>query len=558
MAAPRGLCYDGHSDRPPTTSMSQQPALDRLLADLRHPEAATKKRAILEILKSELHDALFALQEVSLHDEDVEIRYFASKAANFLRAMKPAAPAAEAPQAPIAGVLTLETAARDLRAPEPDTRLRCLQLIVHARDSRYLFLLFEITDGETEPLVRSALPLAIGILGNKDHVPFIVQKFLKDANARVRANAIEALERIGDVSAYPYIIGFLQDKDNRVRTNAALALNKFGKVNLIRTLEAMLFHPRVWMRDSAAYALQVIKIPEVVPLLERAMEDPYEGIRIKAKKALEGLAAKGVAAASVVLARFPDVKEEETLDDFLRLAEMEVSQADEAAADAEAAAAVQEMAEAVPEPADSLPPPPPRATYDFASGDRARRVAEVQRAVAAQDRGVTAQLRDLAGREPDEHVRATLAVALGHLSDTEGLEVLIKLLEDKDARVRANAVEALGKLRHDRGFAQTLKFLKDQNARVVANAIWALRNYPHVDVYPALDQMVVHRKDEFRKSAIWLIGQLKTYNAIKHLEKLVTDRVPDVKERAVTLLKRLRDEGNSVARTSCVKLRIKG
>src|SRR5438309_766901 len=98
----------------------QQSALDRLLADLRSPEAATKKRAILQILKSGIHDALFALQEISLHDEDVEIRYFASKAANFLRAMKP--PEAAAPVAPASGVLTLETASHDLRSPYADTR----------------------------------------------------------------------------------------------------------------------------------------------------------------------------------------------------------------------------------------------------------------------------------------------------------------------------------------------------------------------------------------------------------------------------------------------------
>jgi len=584
---------------------AQEPILDKILSDLKSPIVVVKKRAIMEILKGSHHQALFALKEVALQDDDVEVRYFASKAFHFLKGTLPPAPRTESK----VGDLTVESAAEILRTADADTKIRTLQQIVNAKDTSFLSLLLEISIEESDPMVRSVLPLAIGILGTKENQSFIIQRFLKDPNARVRANAIEALERIGSPDAYPYIVGFLQDKDNRVRTNAALALNKFGKVNLIRTLDGMLKDSKVWMRDSATYALSVIKIPEAVPLLANAMEDSYEGIRVKAKRALQSLLAKGVTGARDVLDRHPDVKDEESLEDFIRLGERELASCPvenrEAAAPAEGGATqlprpveaahgvgpqetrpqgvgpgggeppdqsqpstVDDSREASATPSDGKPAsigpdsppalPPPKGQYDLHSSDTATRIRELQRVVSAQDLGMGPLLVECLEKEQDAHVLATIAISLGRLGFRAATESLIKLLESEDHRVRANTVEALGLLQSEESQKFLIRHIKDPHPRVVANALWALKDYPFLDIYPHIETMSLHRKEEFRRSSIWLISRLKTLAAIRFLERLVhQDRSADIRSRATKLLGELRDQGNTFARSLCGKLKIR-
>lgn len=48
-----------------------------------------------------------------------------------------------------------------------------------------------------------------------------IAPFLEHPDSRVRANAIEALEFIGSVKIYPFILTRLKDSDNRVRANAS-------------------------------------------------------------------------------------------------------------------------------------------------------------------------------------------------------------------------------------------------------------------------------------------------------------------------------------------------
>jgi hypothetical protein len=351
------------------------------------------------------------------------------------------------------------------------------------------------------------------------------------------------------------------------------------------------------MRDSATYALSVIKIPEAVPLLERAMEDPYEGIRIKAKRGLQALAAKSIAGAAEVLARHPGVKDEESLEDFLRLGEMELSSmaplaaaestspalpppaataplAPTPAANAQPAPVAATVAptpvEATrPAPAEGESPPvpespqqkvlpPPKGTYELAAPDPTTRILEVLRAVAAEDLGVGPLLLERLATEDDNKVKATLAVALGRLGYEVAVDSLIALLEDTDPRIRANAVEGLGLLKAESTHRPLIMRLKDPHQRVVANALWSLREYPHIDIYPHLESMSGHRKEEFRRSAIWLMTKLGTFTAVKMLEKMAqTDRSSDIKSRATKALGLLRDAGNSIAKSSCQKLRVR-
>jgi len=469
------------------------------------------------------------LQDLAFRDEDVEVRYYASKAMNFLAVGMKRPPVAEEVDANI----SRDRAREALRSPDPEDRLRCVQAIAKSEKPDFLDILREAAATETDPLVRSALPLAISIIGSADDINLIVTRFINDANARVRANAIEALGRIGDKRAYPFIIGFLQDKDNRVRTNAALALNKFGKVNLVQTLQEMLYQPQVWMRDSAAFALQVIKIPEAIPLLEMAIQDSYLGVRLKAKKALQGLLVKGITEAQAVLDKYGNFQEEERVEDFLKLAE-ELDNADPMLAQQKRLANTLD----------------PKDSYDFEALDSDKRIAEILRAAANEDLAVAPVLLRWLSTEADKKVKATIVSALGQLKYKAAMEPLMECLADRDPRIRANAVEALARFGDDKAYSKIMAMLKNSNNRVLANAILALDTYPYVNIIPHLERLAMSPKPEHRSSALWVIGKMRTLQTLPSLERLLSDQDMQIREKARDLLKELaRDEGNFRART---------
>lgn len=520
-------------------SLTRDPDLALLYRELQNPNALNRKRAIFALLKRGDQGCVDMLQELSIRDEDVEVRYYAAKAMNFLGGPPKRQKLGETGGDEVLSDARVKEALAD---HDPEVRLRCIQLISKNNAREYLPVLNEFANEEKDPMVRSALPLAFAMLGGNAAMEVVIQKFLQDANARVRANAIDALERIGDKRAYPFIIGYLQDKDNRVRTNAAMALGKFGKMNLIKTLEAMLARPQVWMRDSAAFALQVTKVPEAVPLLEKAIQDPYQGVRIKAKKALQLLAAKGIETAQQVLDKYPHVKEEESLEDFLKLAE---------AIDRPATMTAKTEAD---DPAAGLEP---KEVYKFDHLERDKRIKEILKVGENQDLAMGRKLLDWLQTEKDAHLRATLISTLGRLQYQPALPILCEMVNDPENRVRANVVEALGLYKDDNAYRKLTSALRDKHHRVVANAILALDKYPHVDIYPVLEKLASHQKVEFKRSALHCIRKLKTYNAIKFLEKFLGDPDKNIRSDALMLLTQLKSEGN-LAAASILKAAVRG
>ncbi len=112
-------------------------------------------------------------------------------------------------------------------------------------------------------------------------------RFLKSADDRVRANAVEVVEELGDERTRLLLLSpLLEDTDNRVRANAAKALGALDSERVHEILETMIASPRLSMRESAVYALCYLKSVENVDLLIRALSDPYEGIRLRAVKGL--------------------------------------------------------------------------------------------------------------------------------------------------------------------------------------------------------------------------------------------------------------------------------
>ncbi len=111
-------------------------------------------------------------------------------------------------------------------------------------------------------------------------------RFLSHSDDRVRANAVEVFEDLGDKRHIPLLVPLLNDENNRVRSNVVKALGRFGDPHVKEYLASMLDSDKVAMRESAVYAIAQLSKLDLEDLLVRAASDAYEGVRLRAVKCL--------------------------------------------------------------------------------------------------------------------------------------------------------------------------------------------------------------------------------------------------------------------------------
>lgn len=279
-----------------------------LVGGLGSDDENARKQAVFRLAKSGDLRAIDHLKRLGTQDPSQEVRYLCRKALQFMASQEPAA----AQQVrPVSAEESLSGAPFDilgkrLASPEPGNRASALKAILKTQQVDLLPEVIKMVASETHPDVRSLLPVIIGKLGNKSHVPHLA-KLLEDKDPRVRSNTIEALENVKEISAYALIVRSLQDEDHRVIVTAVKALSTLGKLNLIQVCDQMLKTQQYWMRDSAAYCLAQSKFTEALPLLERCLDDAHESVRQKARVGIEKLSQQGSQEASGILTKFKDV-----------------------------------------------------------------------------------------------------------------------------------------------------------------------------------------------------------------------------------------------------------
>ena len=113
-----------------------------------------------------------------------------------------------------------------------------------------------------------------------------LRPYLEHNDDRVRSNAVEVFEALGSSENVEDVKPLLHDRNNRVRGNAIMALVKLGFTDVRRNIEEMLCMGMISMRETAVYVLSQLKLPFVEELLIKASADPYDGVRLRATKAL--------------------------------------------------------------------------------------------------------------------------------------------------------------------------------------------------------------------------------------------------------------------------------
>jgi HEAT repeat protein len=116
----------------------------------------------------------------------------------------------------------------------------------------------------------------------------LIAKFLKHKDSRVRSNTIEFLSKHApNQIQLKLITPLMEDPDNRVKGNVAKALADLGESSVIDYVSSLLDDPQMANRESAVYALSSFPDgDQVKELLYRALNDSYDGVKLRAIRAL--------------------------------------------------------------------------------------------------------------------------------------------------------------------------------------------------------------------------------------------------------------------------------
>ena len=266
-------------------------SLDPIVADLKHPDPATRSQAALVLglsgnpivieslmmvlaIDSEIQvkrSAAIALGNLAhpnaiqplllaLHDEDDELRTFAAEAL-----------------AKIPSPLVQETLLMALHG-SPMMQLGAMEALICLGKPEALSAL-EAMGPAVDSRVEAMRLHAISSLGGIAEEAYqSLLKELDSEDSRVRLRAIDGLAKRG-MAEFPYLVKALQDPEPNVRAHAVQALGRFGDAGAAYPLVQCLQDSDFYVRSSAGEALVLLADPAMIPALRGAFEGLPEDVR---------------------------------------------------------------------------------------------------------------------------------------------------------------------------------------------------------------------------------------------------------------------------------------
>jgi len=196
---------------------------------------------------------------------------------------------------------------KELESPDPRVRYISVQILGRIKDPRAVPYLVSILKGPSKQMAAKAAEALGRIADEKALKPLI--EAASDTSGLVRADAIFALGSYKGDQVYDIVVGALQDSVARVRARALAALSKYGKKvygQVSPRIVDLASDPDPEVRYIAVQSLKWAgDRPEVIEALIKALDDPYQSVRLKAAislsllgdpkaiEPLEGLLARG-------------------------------------------------------------------------------------------------------------------------------------------------------------------------------------------------------------------------------------------------------------------------
>ncbi|GAB1539354.1 hypothetical protein NUACC21_20200 [Scytonema sp. NUACC21] len=305
--------------------------------------------------------------------------------------------------------------------------------------------------------VRANAAEALGKIGSEAAISSLI-KLIEDPGSSVRARAAYALGQIGSEEAIPSLIKLIEDPEIDVGYLSALGLGKIGSEAAISGLIKLIEHSESDVRYSAVEGLAKIGSEAVIPGLIKLIEHSESDVRYSA---IEGLAKIGLEAAIPHLIKV--IQEDPEID---------------------------------------------------------------VRAHAAQALGQIGSQAAIPGllkliEDPEANVRSCAALALGQIGSKTAIPGLLKLIEDSKSFVRSRAADALGQLGSEATIAGLLKLIKDPKYSVRARAALALGQIGSQAAIPGLLKLIEDPEAKVRSCAALALGQIGSKTAIPGLLKLI-------------------------------------
>jgi HEAT repeat protein len=343
----------------------------------------------------------------------------------------------------------------------------------------------------------------------------VLARGLDDVEDEVRAKSATALGRLGDRRAVAYLLEhLLSDPAPFVRARIASALGQFEEPEVVDRLVRGLGDPAWWVRMRSVEALEQIGGRAEGPLLV-ALDDPDPEIRVRAAVALER---QGVAASLVALIqrgeRVPEAMD--TLVKFVTagarelLAELLIHHSPDVRAAAVTAVRRASRLDLAPELIHT-------AGADTEPGIRALALDTL--GTLALPAAVSAAIRGLS--DSDGRVRAAAVGVFGELGGGEAIERLRHLTGDPDPSVRMAAARALGTLKATAAAPDLERLLGDSEPGVRVAAAQAIGFLGEPSVLPALSRGFGDASPELRVALVQSAGRLQPASISTLLDTIV-------------------------------------
>ncbi len=373
-----------------------------------------------------------------------------------------------------------------------------------------------------EVRARRAFPSLVRSLGNPED--------------EVRGKAATALGRLGDRRAVGYLLEhLLTDPAPFVRARIASALSEFGGPEVIDRLVRALGDPAWWVRMRSVEALEQIGSVAEGPLLV-ALDDPDPEIRVRAAVALERLgvpdnlvhlieSGERAPEASDALVKFATAGTRELL---AELAQHPSSQVREAVV-----TAVQRTGRE-----DLLPE-----LLQIASGD-SEAPLRVLAFKTLRSAGPREALSTAIGglSDPDQRVRAAAVGLVGDLGGPEIVGLLRTQTADPDPMVRAAAARSLGAAGAAAAGADIQRLLSDLSPIVRQAAVVAAMDARLTSLVPDLLDLLGDSDADIRLKAARALGGLGDRSVVPELLHAFPNQSTDVSDAIVAAVGRLDPE----------------
>ena len=372
----------------------------------------------------------------------------------------------------------------------------------------------------------------LGEVGAPRAFPSLVRA-LGDPEDEVRAKAASALGRLGDRRAVGYLLEhLLTDPAPFVRVRIASALGQFGGPEVIDRLVRALGDPAWWVRMRSVEALEQIGSVTEGPLLV-ALDDPDSEIRVRAAVALERLgvpdnlvrmieSGERVTDASDTLVKFATSGTREFLAELAQHPSPLVREAVVTAAHrAERRDLVDEL-------------------LHIASGDS----EPALRALAFRTLGALGLRQALPAAiaglsDPDHRVRAAAVDLVADFGGPEAVGLLRTQTTDSDPTVRARAARALGAIGGVAAESDIRRLLSDPSPPVREAAVLAAADARLTSLVPSLVDLLGDSKASVRRKAARALGGLGDRSVAPVLLQAFPDPSVDVSEALAVAISRL-------------------